>query len=98
MQEIEDTFWVHDEASDAWVARHFKGGRRLVKCSRQGKRKGPGVEMEKVCVPTLKFSRKDKEQLKARPKDQKGRQNNPSLGTGQKEKVNLRPSARPTKE
>ena len=28
VQEFEDTFWVHDEASDAWVARHFKGGRK----------------------------------------------------------------------
>ena len=39
VQEFEDTFWVHDEASDAWVARHFKGGRRLIKGSRKRKRK-----------------------------------------------------------
>ena len=29
VQEFEDIVWVHDEASDAWVAQHFKGGRRL---------------------------------------------------------------------
>ena len=31
VQEFVDIFWVHAEASDAWVARHFKGGRRLTK-------------------------------------------------------------------
>ena len=30
-KEFEDTFWVHDEASDVWVARHFKGGRKLIR-------------------------------------------------------------------
>ena len=24
VQEFEDIFWVHDEAADAWVARHYK--------------------------------------------------------------------------
>ena len=48
MQEFEGTFWVHDDASGAWVARRFRGGRRLVnKLSRTGKitvfRCGQGV-------------------------------------------------------
>lgn len=29
VQSISDIVWVHDEAADAWVARHFQGGRRL---------------------------------------------------------------------
>ena len=40
VQEFEETVWVHEEASDAWVARHFKGGRRLLTGSKRGKRKG----------------------------------------------------------
>ena len=40
VQEFEDDSWIHDEASDAWVARHFGGGQRLVNGSRQGKREG----------------------------------------------------------
>ena len=31
VQEFEDICWVHDEAADVWVARHFKGGRRVTK-------------------------------------------------------------------
>ena len=40
VQAFEDTFWVHNEASDDWVARYFKGGRGLIKGSRKGKRTG----------------------------------------------------------
>ena len=35
-QELENVSWTHDEASDAWVARHLRGGWRLVKRSRKG--------------------------------------------------------------
>ena len=30
----------HDEVADAWIARRFKGGRRLTKGPRKGRRKG----------------------------------------------------------
>ena len=40
VQEFDDIFWVHDEVSDAWIARRFKGGRRLTKGPRKGRRKG----------------------------------------------------------
>ena len=40
VHEFEDIFWVHDEGSDVWAARHVKGGRRLNKDFRKGKRKG----------------------------------------------------------
>ena len=39
VQEFEDTFWVHDETSDAWVPRHLNGGRRWSKVQEKGNRK-----------------------------------------------------------
>ena len=39
VQEFEDIVWVYDVLSDAWAARHFKGGRRLNKGFRRVNRK-----------------------------------------------------------
>ena len=61
-------------------------------------KKVPEVERELVFVPALRFSSKEKVNQGQAQGAKKGRQTNPSLWTGQKEKVNIRPSPSPTKE
>ena len=92
-------FWVRDEASDAWAARQFKGGRRLTKGSRQGKRRGLYKRKgSTLAFQFLKSGRKERGKPLANPRGQKESQRNLSQWTGPKEKASLRPSPSPTRD
>ena len=91
VQDFEDIFWLHDEAADVWVARHFKGGRRLAKMiqERDTKRHKRRKQKERVSVPFMRCSIKVREKPKASLKDNKARTKTSFPPIGQKEKENI---------
>jgi hypothetical protein len=50
LREFEDTFWVYDENSYAWIARRFLG-RRVRKGQPKGKEKGKGAKGKSRFIP-----------------------------------------------
>ena len=83
-------FSVHDEAADAWVARHFKGGRRPTNRIQEKKTKRNQKRIkERAFVPFMRCSIKAREKPQGYLKDNKARIKIHFLPIGQKKKESI---------